>query len=314
MPESEDKPPPCEAARPDWACGKFFQCSLLPRGVLWNTPSDTEDEAEEILAGFFYRVPAEEAGEVNLGVLLVCERLTLYLVLNGMPQSFATLIQVCPPFGSSMEVSASGTGGAVMWSDMALQRILRYDCTGTNGDERHLLRYARYVRHLAKPSFAALPAVEEEGVSAKVSSEPVETGQKIFSKGVKTQMGEGGRVLVSESGSTIVGVGGKAVGGSGTAGAARETAAAGMAGTAGRIKVIREGESLEYDGKKYAFGGSARWRNMGRMATARGEFVACDKGLKGLFANNKEAKAFYDAAIEAEGLGRNGTGRYRLRF
>jgi hypothetical protein len=40
----------------------------------------------------------------------------------------------------------------------------------------------------------------------------------------------------------------------------------------------------------------------------------CDKGLKSLFASTKGSMAFYEAAIEPQGAGRNGTGKYRLKL
>jgi len=79
------------------------------------------------------------------------------------------------------------------------------------------------------------------------------------------------------------------------------------------VRVTREGEAISVDGKVFHFTGKSRWDAISGLIDANGGFVKCAKNFKALFANNKEAKAFYDAAIEAEGLGRNGTGRYRLK-
>ena len=80
------------------------------------------------------------------------------------------------------------------------------------------------------------------------------------------------------------------------------------------FRVIRDGESLEYSHKTYLFAGARRWKYVRKLADARGGYVPCGKGLKGYFAKNKEAKAFFEAAVRAEGTGRNGTGRYKLKI
>lgn len=78
--------------------------------------------------------------------------------------------------------------------------------------------------------------------------------------------------------------------------------------------MLRRGESVEFDGKVYCFGGEKRWKNIERMEAAAGAYVVCDARFKSFFAKDKEAKGFYEAAIEAEGRGRKGTGRYRLKI
>ena len=80
-----------------------------------------------------------------------------------------------------------------------------------------------------------------------------------------------------------------------------------------RCQVIREGESLSFDEKPYTFSGAKRWRNIKLLRQANDEYVQCDKKLKGFFSKDKEANAFYEASIEAEGQVRNGTGRYGLK-
>ncbi len=155
--------PPGGRRRPDWACDKFFQCSLVNSDVLLSAPGEVDDGAEEILAAFFYEVPAEAGGK-NLGLVLACADLTLYAVLGGLPKTFSALKQVCLPYGGVADVAASGKGGSVLWSDMSIQRILHYDRLGPDDVEPHMIRYARYVRYLAKPSFKGM----EDGGSSKV--------------------------------------------------------------------------------------------------------------------------------------------------
>lgn len=261
MPDQTKEPPSREGGRPKWACGKSFLCSLLRSDVLVSCPADEADDSEAVLAAFFYHVAEPKGGE-NLGVMLVCASITLYAVLDGVPKAFSTLKQVCLPYGCGVDVSASGEGGSVLWSDMSLQRILRYDCMSPNGDERHMLRYARYVKFLSTPSFAEL------GSEGEVENE-----------------GADGESRTEDSGSRV----------------------------AEKVKVIRDGAVLDYGGKTYAFVGNKRWQNVRLLIAAAGEYAECGKGLKAQFANHPQAKAFYEAAVEAEGLGRKGTGRYRLK-
>jgi hypothetical protein len=83
---------------------------------------------------------------------------------------------------------------------------------------------------------------------------------------------------------------------------------------AGVCRVIRNGEALIYDQKTYQFRGIKRWKYIRKLVAARGDYVACGKNLKSYFANNKEARAFFEASVRAEGTGRNGTGRYKLKL
>lgn len=268
MPISNEKRPPCSAGkRPKWARGKFFQCSLVTSDVLWKAPSDEGGGAEDVLAAYFYQVPVASGG-VNLGVQVLCKSLTLYLVLEGMPNAFLALKQVCLAYGGVTDVAATGDSGCVVWSDSSIQRILRYDRVDPHTDDRDtLLRHARFVRHMGKPSFAELDTEED---TQSVGSSTV------------TRMGGGGEVT-------------------------EET------GFANRVRIIQDGAALEYGGKTYVFGGNKRWQIVRQLIAAAGEYVECGKGLKGYFAKHKEAKAFFDSAVEAEGLGRKGTGRYRLK-
>jgi len=56
-------PPPLPVAgkKPEWACDKFFQCSLVNSDVLLSAPTEVENGTEEILAAFFTRCPLRRA-------------------------------------------------------------------------------------------------------------------------------------------------------------------------------------------------------------------------------------------------------------
>lgn len=71
--------------------------------------------------------------------------------------------------------------------------------------------------------------------------------------------------------------------------------------------------ALEYNGHFYEFRGRKRWKAIRTLIEADGEYVEFDRGLKSLFATSVEAMAFYEAGVEAEGIGRNRTNRYRLK-
>lgn len=80
-----------------------------------------------------------------------------------------------------------------------------------------------------------------------------------------------------------------------------------------RFRIKRLGEAVEYEGKTYEFEARKAWENLSRLLEGRGGYVLCDRGLKKFF-NCKDAKAFYDIAIEPKGEGRNGDGTYRLKI
>ena len=266
---SDEKCLPRSAGRrPKWARVKFFQCSLVTSDVLWKAPSDEGGGAEEVLAAFFYQVPAGES-RINLGVQVVCKSLTLYLVLDGMPNAFLALKQVCLAYGGVTDVPATGDSGCVVWSDSSIQRILRYDRVDPHTDDLDtLLRYARFVRYMGKPTFAELDA-EEDAQSVGTST--------------VTRVGDG----CDETEETE---------------------------SANKIRIIQDGAALEYGGKAYVFGGKKRWQIVRQLIAADGDYAECGKGMKAVFVNTAQAKAFYVAAVEAEGIGRKGTGRYRLKI
>ena len=263
MSETGDKPPPRGGQKPEWANKEYFLCSVVPGDVLMNRPADCTEVEEEILAAFFYYVPAPEGGP-NLGVMLVCASLTLCALLEGLPKSFSALKQVCLPYGSVLDVCSSGEGGSVLWSDKSIQRILRYDRVDDNGVDRHMMRHARYVRHMATPSFAGLP------VSSTVGTH-------------NAQLSTSNSEVDSESESRL-------------------------------FEVVEDGQILRYGGKTYCFGGAKRWEYLRKLIAAQGGYVALGCNLKSYFSHNALAKIFFEAAVEPEGAGCKGTGRYRLKI
>ena len=83
-----------------------------------------------------------------------------------------------------------------------------------------------------------------------------------------------------------------------------------------RLKVIRHSELLDYEGTFYKFYGVKRWEYVDKLLAGGGHFVDCCKGFKGLFTSDKDARAFFNAAIEAEAAGPDKTkrNRYKLRL
>jgi len=80
------------------------------------------------------------------------------------------------------------------------------------------------------------------------------------------------------------------------------------------LNVVKAGCVLEFGTKTYSFKGEKRWEVVMKLNEAKGKYVFLGKGVKALFASNEQAKAFFDSAVEAEGQGINGTGRYRLKI
>lgn len=80
------------------------------------------------------------------------------------------------------------------------------------------------------------------------------------------------------------------------------------------VNIVKDGFLLEYGDKAYSFKGEKRWEMVMKLNDAKGKYIRLGKGVKALFASNEQAKAFFDAAVEAEGRGINGTGRYRLKI
>lgn len=80
------------------------------------------------------------------------------------------------------------------------------------------------------------------------------------------------------------------------------------------VNVVKDGAVLEFGSKTYSFKGEKRWDVVTKLIRAKGKYVPLGKGIKALFAKHEQALAFFDAAVEAEGQGINGTGRYRLKI
>ena len=97
-----------------------------------------------------------------------------------------------------------------------------------------------------------------------------------------------------------------------TAGSLNREVVPAHAGTG--VNIVKDGFLLEYGDKAYSFKGEKRWEVVMKLNDAKGKYIRLGKGVKALFASNEQAKAFFDAAVEAEGRGINGTGRYRLKI
>ena len=94
----------------------------------------------------------------------------------------------------------------------------------------------------------------------------------------------------------------------------REEADAAESMALGRLQIIRPGEAVKYDGKRYEFTAPTQWEHLNRLVAAKGEFVDCVKGLKRYFSRPPDAKRFYEAAIEPKGKGSGGDYTYRLKI
>ncbi|NLF39380.1 hypothetical protein GX586_08035 [bacterium] len=80
----------------------------------------------------------------------------------------------------------------------------------------------------------------------------------------------------------------------------------------GRLRILEQGRTLLYANSSYEFRGEKRWGLVQKLIDAQGAYTNLGKNPKGVFRTGK-ALEFFDAAIEAEGRGRNGTGRYRIK-
>ena len=301
---------------PDWArnASKMVAektCAVLKRS-LW---SGCATCATKILKAFFYDVPGLN-GLINTGLKVVCACMTLFLLLEGTPKTFPDLMQVClPPCGFNDAGIMEGDGGAVQWTDKTFQEVLHYVCVMTSG----------YEVSAGTVGVVESVSMEDGGLRAEVGNMQAAVGKtqsavgsvKSAREGAQAQgeagPAEAGSALVRYCGGALVMRDGKSAGAVGKPPSAIGNDGAEIVQPTSRCQVIREGEALRFDEKPYTFGGAKRWRNIIVLITANGAYVKCDKKLKGFFSKDKEANAFYEAAIEAEGQGRNGTGRYRMK-
>ena len=80
----------------------------------------------------------------------------------------------------------------------------------------------------------------------------------------------------------------------------------------GKLVVIEWDKSLRYDGELFCIQGGERWRDIRALLDGRGDYVKLDKGFPQRFAQGG-ARRFRMIATEAEGAGRKGTGRYKIK-
>ncbi len=80
----------------------------------------------------------------------------------------------------------------------------------------------------------------------------------------------------------------------------------------GKLAVIEWDKCLRYDGEVFNIQGVERWRDIRALLDARGEYVKLEKGFPQRFAQGG-ARCFRMIATEAEGPGRKGTGRYKIK-
>lgn len=80
----------------------------------------------------------------------------------------------------------------------------------------------------------------------------------------------------------------------------------------GKMAVIEWNKCLRYDGEVFNIQGVERWRDIRTLLDARGEYVKLEKGFPQRFAQGG-ARRFRMIATEAEGAGRKGTGRYKIK-
>ena len=69
---------------------------------------------------------------------------------------------------------------------------------------------------------------------------------------------------------------------------------------------------LKYDGEFFKINGEERWDDIRALVDANGEYVKLEEGFPQRFAQG-DARRFRMVATEAEGVGRNGTKRYKIK-
>ena len=79
----------------------------------------------------------------------------------------------------------------------------------------------------------------------------------------------------------------------------------------GKLVILELNKCLKYDGEHFTIHGDERWNDIRALMDANGEYVELEEGFPQRFAQG-DARRFRMVATEAEGAGRNGTGRYRI--
>ena len=245
------------------------------------------------LATAVFNGTSEEGENDGLTYLkIVSEDWTINVALHHCPQGSAVPNTLNLPFDVRDGVARRGGDGAyVSWSDGNHQSIRLFSVRRPSEKDKKFWQLVRCMNTACK---AMGSVIADELVSGETESQP---------RG--PTLGEGELRAAAQAA--------QAAQAEQAAQAARQAEATQPAATSTRLHVIRPGEALEYCGTVYKFRGEKRWEIVMKLADGNGQYVHCGKGLKGYFSKDKEARAFFDAAIEAEAAGRGGTMRYKLR-
>ena len=80
----------------------------------------------------------------------------------------------------------------------------------------------------------------------------------------------------------------------------------------GKLVMLEWYKCLKYDGEFFKINGEERWDDIRALVDANGEYVKLEEGFPQRFAQG-DARRFRMVATEAEGVGRNGTKRYKIK-
>ncbi len=151
MPKSADVSTRRESWLPDWPGAVLFKIVLLTGTLLLSLGlAAGAIGATDGGTALIYHVPALHGG-MNLGIVLICASVTLYLLLDGVPKTFSVLREVFLPGGPGDAVSREGEGGAVRWSsDKEFQGVLRYLCVRTAEYGLRVMEHAKFICECAK--------------------------------------------------------------------------------------------------------------------------------------------------------------------
>lgn len=225
---------------------------------------------------------ASADGESNREVYLkiIGETWTISVALYHWPKGSAVPYELHFPTDTLGSATLSGGEGSyVTWDDRVRQEIKRFRIRRSLKDEVRLWQHSQCMTASCK----ALVCVVADDVDAEETEAPPPGTARV----------EGELRAAAQ--------------------AARLSEAAQTAEPSARLRVIRPGEALEYCGRLYKFDGDKRWELVMKLIDGNGQYVDCGKGLKGFFTSSKEAKAFFEAAVEAEATGPTGRQRYKLR-
>ncbi len=250
------------------------------------------------LCGLVFHVSATQ-GEIEKEVCLklIGQVWTVTVFLFHWPKGAAVPHMLLFPVHGMGGKAMRGEGGKVVWNEENRQAIKRFAVTRTTRVDLMLRKHLGKLHEACTTPGCSLSDEKADGPIADVA--------------LKGTGGEGAlrAAYAAAQGARESGLKGAEDGG------LKPEAGAGPKTVRGKIKikVIRDGWALDYDGRIYQFGGKKRWEAVRKLIEADGEYVMVERGFNSLFVNNPDAVAFFEAAVEAEGQGRNGTHRYRLK-